>query len=46
VYTEDFENKEDASAREKQLKKWKNRTRLESLIKDGSEHPDCKSGGS
>jgi putative endonuclease len=46
VYTEEFEDKADASTREKQLKKWKSRTRLESLIKAGSEHPDCKSGGS
>jgi len=46
VYTEIFENKADAAARERQLKKWKNRARLEALIKSGSEHPDCKSGGS
>jgi putative endonuclease len=46
VYTESFDNKKDAENREKQLKRWKNRTRLESLIKAGSEHPDCKSGGS
>ena len=45
VYTEEFENKADASAREKQLKKWKNRTRLKSLIKASSEHPDLKSRG-
>jgi putative endonuclease len=40
VYTEAFQNKKDAMAREKQLKKWKNRTLLEELIKVGSEHPD------
>jgi putative endonuclease len=32
VYSENYENKSDAEAREKQLKKWKNRTRLEDLI--------------
>jgi len=26
--------------REKQLKSWKNRERLEALFKNGSEHPD------
>ncbi|MBE0678074.1 MAG: GIY-YIG nuclease family protein [Bacteroidales bacterium] len=35
VYTEVFDNKPDASAREKQLKGWKNRARLETLIKTG-----------
>jgi putative endonuclease len=40
VYTEVFENKKDAMNRESQLKKWKNRERLESLINSGSEHPD------
>ncbi len=39
VYTECFEIKKDAMAREKQLKSWKNRGRLESLIRSGSEHP-------
>jgi putative endonuclease len=33
VYSENYENRSDAAAREKQLKKWKNRTRLEDLIK-------------
>ena len=33
VYSEDYENKSDASAREKQLKKLKNRVRLEEIIK-------------
>ena len=40
LYTECFESKKEALAREKQLKNWKNRNRLESLIKSGSEHPD------
>ena len=40
VYSEAFDNKKDAMARERQLKKWKNRERLENLIKAGSEHPD------
>ena len=40
VYTESFNNKKDAMARERQLKKWKNRERLETLINSGSEHPD------
>jgi putative endonuclease len=33
VYTEEFENRSDALVRERQLKKWKNRDRIESLIK-------------
>jgi len=45
VYTEDFENKADASSRERQLKKWKNRARLEALIKTCSEHPDFQPEG-
>ncbi|HBS87733.1 MAG TPA: excinuclease ABC subunit C [Bacteroidales bacterium] len=40
VYTENFNSKEDAYARERQVKKWKNRKRLEELIAKGSEHPD------
>ena len=40
VYTESFNNKKDAMSREKQLKSWKNRERLETLIRKGSEHPD------
>ena len=43
VYTEVLGNKTDALLREKQLKKWKNRDRIESLIQKssvGSEHPD------
>ncbi len=46
VYTESFDNKKDAENRENQLKRWKNRTRLEALIKSGSERPDFQSGGS
>jgi putative endonuclease len=40
VYTEAFENKKDAMAREKQLKKWNNRERLKTLIDSGSMHPN------
>jgi putative endonuclease len=38
VYTEAYSSKKEAMAREKQLKNWKNRERIESLIKTGSEH--------
>jgi putative endonuclease len=40
VYTQTYSNKQDAMQREKQLKGWKNRERLEAIIKSGSEHPD------
>ena len=40
VYTEDYENKSEAEAREKQLKKWKNKERLEMLITKSFEHHD------
>jgi putative endonuclease len=40
VYAESFDNKKDAMNREKKLKNWKNRERLEELIRHGSEHPD------
>ena len=40
MYSEQFESKKEAMDREKQLKNWKNRERLETLIKIGSEHPD------
>jgi len=40
TYSELFESKKEAMDREKQLKNWKNRERLEALIKKGSEHPD------
>jgi putative endonuclease len=46
VYTEEYETKQEAAARERQIKNWKNRSRLEDLIKKGSEHPDFQSGGS
>ena len=39
VYSEEFGEKQEAEAREKQLKRWKNRERLETLIKNSSEHP-------
>ena len=39
-YYEIFNSKNEALAREKQLKNWKNRRRIEDLIKAGSEHPD------
>ena len=34
VYTESFDTKEAAKGREKQLKSWKDRSLIESLIKD------------
>jgi putative endonuclease len=40
VYVEPFDTKTEAMERESQLKRWKNRERLESLIKSGSVHPD------
>ena len=40
LHTEHYIIKKDAMNREKQLKNWKNRERLEALIKNGSEHPD------
>jgi putative endonuclease len=45
VYSEAYKNKSEALMREKQLKAWKNRERLESLINKGlsqvgSGHPD------
>jgi len=40
VYSESFENKKDAMKREKQIKGWKNRDRILTLIQSGSEHPD------
>ena len=45
-YKEEFHTKKDAYARERQVKKWKSKTRVAELIARGSEHPDCKSGGS
>jgi putative endonuclease len=47
VYTEEYPVKQEAEAREKQLKRWKNKERLEALINKGSEHPNTQvSGGS
>jgi predicted GIY-YIG superfamily endonuclease len=40
MFSESFPTKKKAMAREKQLKNWKNRERLENLISNGSEHPD------
>jgi len=40
VYVEQFEDKKSAMTRERQLKRWKSRERIESLIRTGSEHPD------
>jgi putative endonuclease len=40
VYIEAFNTKKEAMYREKQLKNWKNRKLLETLIKTRSEHPD------
>ncbi len=37
VYSEAYDSKEEAMAREKQLENWKNRERLESLIKSNKE---------
>lgn len=43
VYYETFDTKEIAYERERQVKSWKNRSRIEEMIKiynAGSEHPD------
>ncbi len=40
VYSEKFNTKTEAYARERQVKKWKNRQRIEQLISKNSEHPD------
>jgi len=37
VYTEDHSNKHDAESRELQLKKWRNRERLKTLLDKGLE---------
>ena len=34
VYSENFNNKNDAFKREQQVKKWKNKSRIETLIKN------------
>ncbi len=46
VYTEVHANRHDAESREMQLKRWKNKERLKTLFKNGSEHPDPPVGGS
>ncbi len=40
VYCEKFETKKAALARERQIKKWKSRKRVEYLIAKGSAHSD------
>ena len=40
VYTEEFQTKEEAYQRERQIKNWKSRIRIEQLLRKGSEHPD------
>jgi len=40
AFQESFKTKREAMSREIQLKHWKNRERIEALIKSGSEHPD------
>ena len=40
VYSESYHNKTLAYARERKIKKWKNRRHLLNLISRGSEHPD------
>ena len=40
VYSEKFNTKSEAYARERQIKNWKNRQRIEQLILKNSEHPD------
>ena len=40
VYSEVFNSKHEAMAREKQLKNWKNRDRIKTLIEADSKHPD------
>ena len=41
IYFEQYDTKEASLARERQLKSWKNKIRIETLIRNsGSEHPD------
>ena len=40
VYTENFHSRKEAGKREYQVKKWKNRLRIQQLIQRQSEHPD------
>jgi putative endonuclease len=46
VYSEPFNSKKEAMQREKQLKNWKNRQRLESYSQLAQSIPTDKSGGS
>ncbi|MCD4664887.1 MAG: GIY-YIG nuclease family protein [Bacteroidales bacterium] len=46
VYFEEYTTKSKAYARERQVKKWKNRKRLEQLIAKVQSIPTYKSGGS
>ncbi|MGE0770108.1 MAG: GIY-YIG nuclease family protein [Cyclobacteriaceae bacterium] len=45
VYSESYPSKVLAYAREREVKSWKSRTRIEKLIA-GSEHPGQRPGGS
>ena len=45
VYTELYDNKQQAYQRERVLKSWKSKSRIKMLV-SGSEHPDFQSGGS
>ena len=40
VHSETFSHKSEAIRREKQLKNWKSRKKIEDLLSRGSEHPD------
>jgi len=40
MYLESYNSKKEAMSREKQLKNWKNKQKIQSLINAGSEHPD------
>jgi putative endonuclease len=40
VYTEIYATKEEAYFKERQIKKWKSRKRIEEMIAKSSEHPD------
>ena len=39
IYSETYSTKEEAFARERQIKSWKNRNRIESLIKSATSGP-------
>ena len=40
IYTETFQSKIGAYAREREIKRWKSRKQIERLIAKGTEHPD------